>query len=180
MSRIGKHAVTVPSGVEVAVAGQQVTVKGALGELSRVLTDEVEVTRDGDDVWVKPRADDTRSRAMWGMSRTVVNNMVLGVSEGFSRTLEINGVGYGAAVQGNEIELSLGFNKPVRYSFPTTVTIECPNVTTVIVRGCDKQQVGLVASEIRKLRPPEPYKGKGIKYSDETIRRKAGKAFGSA
>jgi large subunit ribosomal protein L6 len=100
VSRIGKHAVTVPSGVEVAVAGQQVTVKGALGQLSHVMTDEVEVTRDGDDVWVKPRAEDTRSRAMWGMSRTVVNNMVIGVSEGFTRNLEINGVGYRAAIDG--------------------------------------------------------------------------------
>ena len=175
MSRIGKHAVTVPSGVEVAVAGQQVTVKGALGELSRVLTDEVEVARDGDDVWVKPRADDTRSRAMWGMSRTVVNNMVLGVSEGFSRTLEINGVGYRAAVDGKFLNLQLGYSHDIKLAIPDDVEIKCPRPTAITIKGADKQRVGQIAAEIRSLRKPEPYKGKGIRYENEYVRRKEGK-----
>ncbi len=175
MSRIGKHAVTVPSGVEVAVVGQQVTVKGALGELSRVLSDEVEVTRDGDDVWVKPRAEDNRSRAMWGMSRTVINNMVLGVSEGFTRTLEINGVGYRAAVDGNFLNLQLGFSHDIKLAIPDDIEIKCPRPTAITVKGADKQRVGQIAAEIRSLRKPEPYKGKGIRYENEYVRRKEGK-----
>lgn len=175
MSRIGKHAVSVPSGVEVAVAGQQVTVKGALGELSHVLTDEVEVTRDGDDVWVKPRAEDTRSRAMWGMSRTVVNNMVLGVSEGFTRTLEINGVGYRAAVDGKFLNLQLGYSHDIKLAIPDDVEIKCPRPTAITIKGADKQRVGQIAAEIRSLRKPEPYKGKGIRYENEYVRRKEGK-----
>jgi len=175
VSRIGKHAVSVPSGVEVAVAGQQVTVKGALGELSHVLTDEVEVTRDGDDVWVKPRAEDTRSRAMWGMSRTVVNNMVLGVSEGFTRTLEINGVGYRAAVDGKFLNLQLGYSHDIKLAIPDDVEIKCPRPTAITIKGADKQRVGQIAAEIRSLRKPEPYKGKGIRYENEYVRRKEGK-----
>lgn len=175
MSRIGKHAVTLPSGVEVAVAGQQVTVKGALGELSHVMADEVEVTRDGDDVWVKPRADDTRSRSMWGMSRTVVNNMVVGVSEGFSRTLEINGVGYRAAVDGKFLNLQLGYSHDIKLAIPDDIEIKCPKPTSITVRGANKQRVGQIASEIRSLRKPEPYKGKGIRYEGEYVRRKEGK-----
>ena len=175
MSRIGKHAVAVPSGVEVALAGQEVTVKGALGQLSHVMTDEVEISRDGDDVWINPRADDTRSRAMWGMSRTVVNNMVIGASEGFSRTLEINGVGYRAAVDGKFLNLQLGYSHDIKLAIPDDIEIKCPRPTSITIKGADKQRVGQLASEIRSLRKPEPYKGKGIRYEGEYVRRKEGK-----
>lgn len=175
MSRIGKHAVPVPSGVELSVAGQQVTVKGALGELSRVLADEVEVSREGDEVWVKPRGEDTRSRAMWGMSRTVVNNMVIGVSEGYTRNLEINGVGYRAAVEGKFLNLQLGYSHDIKLAIPDDIEIKCPRPTAITVKGADKQRVGQIAAEIRSLRKPEPYKGKGIRYEGEYVRRKEGK-----
>ncbi len=175
MSRIGKHPVTVPNGVEVVVAGQQVMVKGALGQLSHVMSDEVEVTRDGDDVWVKPRAEDTRSRTRWGMSRTVVNNMVIGVSEGFTRRLEINGVGYRAAVDGKYLNLQLGYSHDIKLAIPDDIEIECPRPTAITIKGADKQRVGQIASEIRSLRKPEPYKGKGIRYEGEYVRRKEGK-----
>lgn len=175
MSRIGKHAVTLPSGVEVSLAGQEVTVKGALGQLSHVMTDEVEITRDGDDIWVKPRTDDTRSRSMWGMSRTVVNNMVLGVSEGFTRTLEINGVGYRAAVDGKFLNLQLGYSHDIKLAIPDDIEIKCPRPTSITIKGADKQRVGQIAAEIRSLRKPEPYKGKGIRYEGEYVRRKEGK-----
>ena len=175
MSRIGKHAVAVPSGVEVAVSGQEVTVKGTLGQLSHVMADEVEVARDGDDVWVKPRGEDTRSRAMWGMSRTLVNNMVIGVSEGFSRTLEINGVGYRAAVDGKFLNLQLGYSHDIKLAIPDDIEIKCPRPTEITIKGADKQRVGRIASEIRSLRKPEPYKGKGIRYENEYVRRKEGK-----
>ncbi len=175
MSRIGKHPVVVPSGVEVAIAGQQVTVKGRLGELTHRLADGVEVGRDGDDLWVKARAEDRHSHAMWGLSRTLVNNMVMGVSEGFTRTLEISGVGYRAAVDGAILNLQLGFSHDIKLAIPPDVEVKCPRPTTITVRGADKQRVGQIAAEIRSLRKPEPYKGKGIRYQDEYVRRKEGK-----
>jgi len=175
MSRIGKNPVEVPDGVNVDIAGQMVTAKGKQGELSATLVDEVEITQEGNLISVKPIGDTMRARKMWGMSRTVVNNLVLGVSEGFSKSLEISGVGYRAQVQGKELVLQLGFSHDVRFPIPDGIKIECPDQTHVNISGADKQQVGQVAAEIRGYRPPEPYKGKGIKYADEYILRKEGK-----
>jgi len=175
MSRIGKNPVEVPDGVNVVIAGQMVTAKGKQGELSATLVDEVEVSQDGNLISVKTIGDTMRARKMWGMSRTVVNNLVLGVSEGFSKSLEISGVGYRAQVQGKELVLQLGFSHDVRFPIPDGIKIECPDQTHINISGADKQQVGQVAAEIRGYRPPEPYKGKGIKYADEYILRKEGK-----
>ncbi len=175
MSRIGKLPVTITSGVKVALSGQDVTVTGAKGTLKTQLPREVIVTQEGNLVYVKPANDSKRARAMWGLSRTLVNNMVVGTSEGFSVELEMNGVGYKAAVQGQKLTLSLGFSHDVHYVIPQGVTIVAPKPTQLIISGADKQKVGQIAAEIRKYRKPEPYKGKGIKYSDEIIRRKEGK-----
>ena len=175
MSRIGKNPVTLPSGVEVAIAGQQVTVKGKLGELSHILSDEVEVSRDGDDIWVKPRGEDRRSRAMWGTGRSAIQNMVQGVSEGFSRNLEITGVGYRAAVDGSLLNLQLGYSHEIKMAIPSDIQIKCPRPTAITVTGFDRQRVGQIAAEIRSFRKPEPYKGKGIRYENEYVRRKEGK-----
>ena len=161
MSRIGKNPVAVPSGVEVAIAGQAITIKGKLGELNHVLADEVEVSHDGDEIWIKPRGNDRRSRAMWGSGRSVVQSMVRGVSEGFTRTLEINGVGYRAQLQGNNLILQLGYSHEINYPVPDGVKIDCPSQTEINITGADKQLVGSVAAKIRSFRPPEPYKGKG-------------------
>lgn len=176
MSRIGKMPVTVPSGVDVKVDGTQVTVKGSKGELSREFTDRVSFTMD-DGVITVAREDDTReSRALHGLSRALLSNMVVGVSEGFSKVLEIQGVGYRASLKGSDIELLVGFSHPVNVKAPKGITFEVPEPTRIIVTGIDKEQVGQVAADIRKVRPPEPYKGKGIRYSGEYVRRKAGKA----
>ncbi len=175
MSRIGKHPVAVPDGVEVAIVGQSVTVKGKLGELSRTLADEVEVSREDNLIWVKPRDDGRRARAMWGLSRTLVNNMVNGVSQGFTRSLEINGVGYRAAVDGDMLSLQLGYSHDIKVAIPDDITITCERPTAITVSGMDRQRVGQFAADIRSLRKPEPYKGKGIKYVDEYIFRKEGK-----
>jgi large subunit ribosomal protein L6 len=176
MSRIGKMPVTVPSGVDVNVDGTQVTVKGSKGELSREFTDRVSFTMD-DGVITVAREDDTReSRALHGLSRALLSNMVVGVSEGFSKVLEIQGVGYRASLNGSDIELLVGFSHPVNVKAPKGITFEVPEPTRIIVTGIDKEQVGQVAADIRKVRPPEPYKGKGIRYSGEYVRRKAGKA----
>ena len=175
MSRIGKLPVTVASGVKVALAGQQVTVTGSKGTLKAELPREVVVSLDGDKVWVKPANDGQRARAMWGLSRTLVNNMVIGASEGYTVELEMNGVGYKAAIQGQKLNLALGFSHDINYAIPQGITITAPKPTQLIISGADKQKVGQVAAEIRKYRKPEPYKGKGIKYSDEKIRRKEGK-----
>jgi large subunit ribosomal protein L6 len=176
MSRIGKMPVTVPSGVDVKVDGTQVTVKGSKGELSREFTDRVNFTMD-DGVITVAREDDTReSRALHGLSRALLSNMVVGVSEGFSKVLEIQGVGYRASLKGSDIELLVGFSHPVNVRAPKGITFEVPEPTRIVVSGIDKEQVGQVAADIRKVRPPEPYKGKGIRYAGEYVRRKAGKA----
>ncbi len=176
MSRIGKMPVTVPSGVDVEVDGTHVTVKGSKGELSREFTDRVSFTLD-DGVINVGRGDDTReSRALHGLSRALLANMVEGVSEGFSKVLEIQGVGYRTSLQGSDIELLVGFSHPVNVKAPKGITFEVPEPTRIVVSGIDKEQVGQVAADIRKVRPPEPYKGKGIRYSGEYVRRKAGKA----
>jgi large subunit ribosomal protein L6 len=175
MSRIGKHPVPIPDGVTVEISGRQVTAKGKLGELHVTLMEEVEVKRDGDQIVVRPRDDSDRAQQMWGTARSVVNNLVTGVAEGFTRDLEINGVGYRAQIQGKDLVLQLGFSHEVRYPLPEGITVQCPDQTHIAVSGADKQRVGQTAAEIRAFRPPEPYKGKGIKYADEYILRKEGK-----
>ncbi len=175
MSRVGKKPVAIPKGVTATVQGQKITVKGAKGELHFVCPEEVVVAFANDEVSVTPRNETKRAQAMWGMSRAQVNNLVLGVTTGFSRRLDINGVGYKAAVQGKILQLSLGYSHDVPFPIPEGITITTPRPVEINISGNDKRQVGQVASEIRALRPPEPYKGKGVKYSDEFIFRKEGK-----
>jgi large subunit ribosomal protein L6 len=177
MSRIGKQPITVPSGVDVTIDGDAVRVKGPKGQLEYHLVGDVQVARDGDALNLT-RTDDTRSnRSLHGLQRTLIANMVIGVSDGFSKELEIVGVGYRAAAQGpNAIELSVGYSHTVKFDAPEGVTFEVPQPTRIVVRGHDKQLVGQVAADIRKIRKPEPYKGKGIRYAGEHIRRKAGKS----
>ena len=176
MSRIGKMPVAVPSGVDVTVEGTTLKVKGSKGELARSFSDRValEVT---DGTLTVTRVDDSReARALHGLTRALVANMVTGVAEGFTKTLEIHGVGYRAAMKGSDIEFQVGFSHPVVVSPPAGITFEVPEPTRVNITGIDKELVGQVAADIRKIRPPEPYKGKGIRYAGETVRRKAGKA----
>jgi large subunit ribosomal protein L6 len=175
MSRIGKNPVTLPQGVTVEVAGTTVTAKGRLGTLALVVDNEIATTLEDGKVVVKPRNDTKRARMLWGTTRALVNNMVTGVSTGFTRNLEINGVGYRASVQGSNLNLQLGYSHDINYPIPSDVRIACDRPTAITIAGADRQRVGQVAAEIRRFRPPEPYKGKGIKYSDETVRRKEGK-----
>ncbi len=175
MSRVGKYPVPVPAGVQVALQGRTVVAKGKLGELKLPLTDEVDVEIEGSQVAVKPRRDDRRSRTMWGTTRSLINGMCIGVSTGFTKSMEITGTGYRAAVQGKDLVLALGFSHEVRYAIPEGITIVCDRPTAVKVTGADKQRVGQVAAEIRAYRGPEPYKGKGVRYTDEQILRKEGK-----
>lgn len=175
MSRIGKNPVQVPDGVNVTVDGLTVTAKGKLGELTASFTDDVEISHNDNLITVAPREGAPRSKQMWGMARSVINNLVVGVSEGFSKKLEITGVGYRAQVQGKDLVMQLGFSHEVRYPMPEGIDIKCPDQTTIEISGADKQKVGQVASEIRGYRPPEPYKGKGVRYADEYILRKEGK-----
>ena len=175
MSRIGKKPVAIPGGVTAAVDGQEVKVKGPKGELKHVLVDQVIAKTDNDGIEIAMREDTKEARAMWGMSRTLVANLVTGVTEGFTKKLEITGVGYRAAVQGKNLNLQLGFSHDVTYPIPQGVTIATPKPTEIVISGMSKQQVGQVAAEIRGWRPPEPYKGKGVKYADEYIFRKEGK-----
>jgi large subunit ribosomal protein L6 len=180
MSRIGKQPISIPAGVEVTVDGQRVAVKGPKGELSLDVVAPIAVQRVGDDLLVTRPDDGRRNRSLHGLTRSLVNNMVLGVSEGFERRLEIVGVGYRAQAQGaDRIELQLGYSHPITYAAPEGVTFEVPAPTQIAVKGIDKQVVGQVAAEIRALRKPEPYKGKGIRYAGERIIRKAGKSAGS-
>ena len=176
MSRIGKLPVSVPAGVEVSINGNEVSVKGPKGELTQTFHKEltIEKAEDGSIVVSRPN-DERESRAMHGLTRTLIHNMIIGVSEGYSKTLELVGVGYRAAVKGNTLELNLGFSHPVIIEKPEGITFECPDQAKIVVSGIDKQQVGQVAADIRKWRKPEPYKGKGIRYQGEHVRRKEGK-----
>ena len=169
MSRIGKKAVAVPSGVTAAVEGQTVKVKGPKGALQLVLHDDVAASMDKGAVKLEPRSETKRARSLWGTSRTQVANLIAGVTKGFEERLEINGVGFRAAVQGKQLNLQLGFSHDINYPIPQGITIATPKPTEIVVTGIDKQQVGQVAAEIRAYRPPEPYKGKGVRYADERV-----------
>jgi large subunit ribosomal protein L6 len=175
MSRIGKRPVALPKGVTAAVEGQTVKVKGPKGELKVELVNDVEAKVGADGVTVAIREGAERGRQMWGLSRTLVSNLVVGVTDGFTQKLEINGVGYRAAVQGKNLQLQLGFSHDVAYPIPQGISIVCEKPTAITVSGIDRQLVGQVAAEIRGYRPPEPYKGKGVKYAGEYILRKEGK-----
>lgn len=175
MSRIGKKAVAVPQGVEAKLDGKDLVVKGPKGELSMTFVDDVDVTCENGAISVLPVGETKRARAMWGMQRTLANNLIEGVTEGFSKTLQLVGVGYRAAVQGKNIQLQLGYSHDVIYPIPEGIDVKCPDQTTVVISGINKQLVGQVAAEIREWRKPEPYKGKGVKYADEYIFRKEGK-----
>jgi large subunit ribosomal protein L6 len=175
MSRIGKKPVELPSGVEASVSGQTVSVKGPKGTRQFTATDDVSISIDGNVVKIEPRGTSKRARQQWGMSRTMVQNLVTGVSTGFKRELEINGVGYRAQMQGNVLKLALGYSHDVDFEVPAGVTVTTPKQTEIVVEGIDQQLVGQVAANIREWRSPEPYKGKGIKYKDEYIFRKEGK-----
>ena len=175
MSRVGKYPVVVPSGVTVNLAGGELSVKGKLGQASINLVDVVDTSLEDNQVWVKPKNETKQARMMWGTTRANIANMVKGVSEGFTINLEINGVGYRAAVQGKSLQLQLGFSHDVNYPIPDGITIKCEKPTAISITGTDKQRVGQIAAEIRAYRGPEPYKGKGVKYETETILRKEGK-----
>lgn len=175
MSRIGKKPVVIPAGVTAKVEGQSISVKGGKGALSFTAPDDVNVSFADNQIAVSPRNETKRARAMWGMTRSIVNNLVIGVSKGFERKLEITGVGYKAAVAGKNLQLSLGYSHDVNFPIPDGIAIVAPKPTEVSISGIDKRQVGQIAAEIRALRPPEPYKGKGVKYAGEFIFRKEGK-----
>lgn len=175
MSRVGKYPVPLPAGVTVAIVNRVLTAKGKLGELKLPLAEEIEAAVEDNGVVVKPRDEGKRARAMWGTTRSVVAGMVKGVSEGFSKTLEISGTGFRASVQGKDLVMNLGFSHEIRYPVPDGIKITCEKPTSIKVEGVDKQRVGQVAAEIRGFRGPEPYKGKGVKYDNETILRKEGK-----
>jgi large subunit ribosomal protein L6 len=175
MSRIGKKPVELPSGVTATVSGQTVEVKGPKGALNFTATDDVTIELNDNVITVTPRGNSKRARQQWGMSRTIVQNLVTGVSQGFRKELEISGVGYRAQMQGNTLKLSLGYSHEVNFEVPEGVTVTAPKQTEIVVEGIDPQLVGQVAANIREWRKPEPYKGKGIKYKDEYIFRKEGK-----
>ncbi len=175
MSRVGKNPVTVPDGIDIQIVEQIVRAKGKLGERSVTLPREVEVSREDNLIWVKPREESKHARALWGTSQALLTNLVTGVSEGFSKTLDITGVGYRAAVQGKTLNLQLGYSHDINFPIPEGIEIKCETQTTIEVSGADKQAVGQVAAEIRAFRKPEPYKGKGIRYRGEQILRKEGK-----
>jgi large subunit ribosomal protein L6 len=175
MSRIGKKAVPIPAGVNVTLSGQTVTVKGPKGQLAWTVVDEIEVTQGAGGLSFKPRVDSLRSRAMWGLSRTLVANMVHGVTQGYEEVLELVGVGYRAAMKGKALSMQLGFSHDVDIPPPDGITFATPKQTEIRISGVDKQLVGEMAARIRKIRPPEPYKGKGVRYAGEHVRRKEGK-----
>ena len=175
MSRIGKKPVPIPSGVTAGVEGQTIKVKGPKGALQLALHDDVGAKMEANAIQIDPRNDSKRARAMWGMSRSLLANVIEGVSKGFERRLEITGVGYRAAVQGKNLQLALGYSHEVNYAIPEGIAIATPRPTEIVITGIDKQKVGQVAAEIRDFRPPEPYKGKGVKYAGEFIFRKEGK-----
>ena len=175
MSRIGKNPVVIPAGVQAALAGQMLNISGGKGKLSLAVSPEVTATIADGNITIAPKDESKHARAMWGTTRALVNNMVTGVSTGFTRMLEINGVGYRAAVQGRTLNLQLGYSHDIPYPIPQDIQIACERPTLIAISGADRQRVGQIAAEIRSYRPPEPYKGKGIKYVDEVIRRKEGK-----
>ncbi|MDE2357558.1 MAG: 50S ribosomal protein L6 [Alphaproteobacteria bacterium] len=175
MSRIGKKPVVIPSGVTVTVDGQTVGVKGPKGQLSWTVSDEIAIAQDAGSLSLSPRSDTTRARAMWGLSRTLVNNMVVGVTDGFEETLELVGVGYRAAMKGKALNMQLGYSHEIDFDPPAGITFAVPRPVEIKIAGVDKQLVGEIAARIRKLRPPEPYKGKGVRYASEVVRRKEGK-----
>ena len=175
MSRVGKYPVAVPSGVDVAVVDRVLTAKGKLGALSLLLTDHVDAVIENSQVTIKPRSNESQARMMWGTTRALLAAMVQGVSVGYTKTLEITGTGFRASVQGKNLVINLGFSHDVVYPVPPGITVTTPRPTAITLTGVDKRQVGQVAAEIRRYRPPEPYKGKGVKYEGEQIRRKEGK-----
>ncbi|HIK74065.1 MAG: 50S ribosomal protein L6 [Alcanivorax sp.] len=175
MSRVAKNPVKLPSGVELKIDGRKVSVKGSKGNLEHEVHEQVDVSFEDGIFTVKPREESQDSWALAGTTRAVVNNMVTGVSEGFERKLVLNGVGYRAQAQGKTLNLTLGFSHPVAYQLPDGITIETPTQTEIVVKGIDKQLVGQVAANVRAFRPPEPYKGKGVRYADEQVRRKEAK-----
>ncbi len=175
MSRIGKKAVAVPSGVTVTLDGQTVTVKGPKGQLAWTVAEEIEVKQEGAELVLSKRVETQRAQAMWGLSRTLVSNMVVGVTQGYEETLELVGVGYRAAMKGQALSMQLGFSHDVDVPPPAGITFATPKQTEIKITGIDKQVVGEIAARIRRIRPPEPYKGKGVRYQGETVRRKEGK-----
>jgi len=175
MSRIGKNDVTIPEGVNFSIDGKVLSVKGKLGELSEVITDAVEIIHKDSKVSVKPFNKDKNSLSQWGLVRSLINNMVIGVDKGFSKTLEVRGVGYRAAVDGDILNLQLGYSHDIKVAIPKEINVKCEKPTEILISGFSKQKVGQFAAEIRSLRKPEPYKGKGVRYSDEFVRQKEGK-----
>jgi large subunit ribosomal protein L6 len=175
MSRVGMVPVEVPSGVDLEIAAGEIRAKGKLGELTMKVVDDVKVSREDNFLWVKPANDGKRARMMWGTTRSLLSNLVIGVSEGFSKRLLITGVGYRAAMQGKELVLQLGHSHEIRYPLPEGIKVDVPNQTEIVISGPNNQVVGQVAAEIRSYRKPEPYKGKGVRYADEIIIRKEGK-----
>ncbi|MGS2718948.1 50S ribosomal protein L6 [Paraglaciecola aestuariivivens] len=175
MSRIAKAPVDILSGVEVTIAGQEITVKGKNGSLTRVFNEAVEVVQEENQLVAKPREGQANGWAQAGTARSLLNNMIVGVAEGFEKKLLLNGVGYRAQAQGKKLNLTLGFSHPVAYEMPEGISVETPSQTEIVVKGVDKQLIGQVAANIRAYRPPEPYKGKGVRYADEVVRRKEAK-----
>ena len=175
MSRIGKKPVGIPKGVEVSLNGQNMSVKGPKGELAVTLSENVTAVHDDNGVTIAPVNKSQTARSFWGLSRSLVQNLMTGVSEGFTRKLQLQGVGYRASMQGKTLKLSLGFSHDVDFPVPEGISVDCPSQTAIVITGIDKQKVGQVASEIRSYRPPEPYKGKGVRYEGEFVFRKEGK-----
>jgi len=175
MSRVGKKLIDLPEGIDVSIVHNGITIKGSKGELNANFPNTVKLEKEKDKVRVVPLNESKSAKASWGMARTIINNMVTGVSKGFSKVLEINGVGYRASIEENILTLQLGYSHDIKLAIPEDLEVKCSKPTEIIVSGIDKQKVGQFASEIRKLRKPEPYKGKGIKYQEELIRRKEGK-----
>ena len=175
MSRIGKKPIAVPSGITANIEGQTVKVKGPKGALQVVLHDDVVVKLEGGQIKVDPRSETKRARSQWGTSRTLISNLIVGVTKGFEERLEINGVGYRASVQGKNLQIALGYSHDIVFPIPEGITVATPRPVEILISGSDRQKVGQVAAEIRHYRPPEPYKGKGIKYASERIFRKEGK-----
>ena len=175
MSRVGKQPVIIPSGIEANILNNEILVKGQNGELKKELSPLVNVIKKEDKILITPQNDSKDAKAAWGLFRTIINNMVVGVKDGFNKVLEINGVGYRASIAENILTLQLGFSHDIKLAIPDDIEVKCTKPTELVISGIDKQKVGQFAAEIRSLRKPEPYKGKGVKYQEETIRRKEGK-----